>query len=51
VTDRQLVGPVSESSLPYEDLDILELYEHSKRVRPIIDLISTMFNDLSVFNR
>jgi UDP-glucose:glycoprotein glucosyltransferase len=45
------VGPLTEASFPYADLDILELYEHSKRVRPVIDLVSTMFHDMSVFNR
>ena len=45
------MGPLTEASFPYADLDILELYEHSKRVRPVIDLVSTMFHDLSVFNR
>ena len=47
----KLVGPLTEASFPYADIDILELYEHSKRVRPVIDLVSTMFNDMSVFNR
>ena len=49
--DDQLVGPLTASSFPFEDIDILELYEHSKRVRPVIDLVSTMFHDMSVFNR
>lgn len=30
---------------------MLELYEHRKRVRPVIDLITTMFQDMTKMNR
>jgi UDP-glucose:glycoprotein glucosyltransferase len=45
------VGPIDRSAFPLEDFDALELYEHRKRVKPVIDLLKTMYDDISVFDR
>jgi UDP-glucose:glycoprotein glucosyltransferase len=47
----KLVGPIDPSSFLVEDFDTLEVYEHRKRVKPVIDLLKTMYDDISVFDR
>jgi UDP-glucose:glycoprotein glucosyltransferase len=42
---------LTEATFPAGDFDALELYEHRKRVRPVIDLVTTMFEDTTKFNR
>jgi UDP-glucose:glycoprotein glucosyltransferase len=34
-----------------EDFDALEAFEHRKRVKPVIDFLKTMYDDLAAFDR
>ncbi|WVQ98589.1 hypothetical protein IAU59_005718 [Kwoniella sp. CBS 9459] len=47
----RLVGPLTPQNFVLEDFDALEVYEHRKRVKPVIDLLKTMYDDISVFDR
>ncbi|WVF72342.1 hypothetical protein IAT40_007156 [Kwoniella sp. CBS 6097] len=47
----RLVGPITPENFILEDFDALEVYEHRKRVKPVIDLLKTMYDDISVFDR
>ena len=47
----QLIGPIKPGTFYVEDFDILEMYELRKRTRPVVDLLKTMYDDLSAFDR
>lgn len=34
-----------------EDFDLFELYELRKRTKPVIDLLKTMYEDITRFDR
>ncbi|WWD15785.1 hypothetical protein CI109_100209 [Kwoniella shandongensis] len=51
LVNGRLVGPLTERTFPIEDFDALEVYEHRKRVKPVIDLLKTMYDDITVFDR
>ncbi|WRT66985.1 uncharacterized protein IL334_003951 [Kwoniella shivajii] len=51
LVNGRLVGPLTSQNFIMEDFDALELYEYRKRVKPVIDLIQTMYDDISVFDR
>jgi UDP-glucose:glycoprotein glucosyltransferase len=48
---RQVVGPIDPSSFDVDDLDALEVFEMRKRVKPVIDLLRTMYDDITIFDR
>lgn len=45
------MGPITPMTFPLEDFDALEAYEHRKRVKPIIDVLKMMYDDITVFDR
>ncbi|WVR05054.1 hypothetical protein IAU60_002066 [Kwoniella sp. DSM 27419] len=47
----RLVGPLTPQNFGLEDFDALEVYEHRKRVKPVIDLLKTMYDDIAAFDR
>ncbi|WVQ70245.1 uncharacterized protein L199_008471 [Kwoniella botswanensis] len=51
LVNGRLVGPLTPQNFILEDYDALEAYEYRKRVKPVIDLIQTMYEDISVFDR
>ncbi|WVN85210.1 uncharacterized protein L203_100355 [Cryptococcus depauperatus CBS 7841] len=51
LVNGRLVGPVQKATFPLEDFDALEVYEHRKRVKPVIDLLKTMYDDITVFDK
>ncbi|WVQ78198.1 hypothetical protein IAT38_000281 [Cryptococcus sp. DSM 104549] len=51
LVNGRLVGPLTPKDFPLEDFDALEVYEHHKRVKPVIDLLRTMYDDITVFDR
>ncbi|WVQ71501.1 hypothetical protein IAR50_001039 [Cryptococcus sp. DSM 104548] len=51
LVNGRLVGPINPASFPAEDFDALELYEHRKRVTPVIDMLETLYDDITVFDR
>ncbi|ODO11431.1 hypothetical protein I350_00211 [Cryptococcus amylolentus CBS 6273] len=51
LVNGRLVGPIVPAAFPAEDFDALELYEHRKRVTPVIDVLQTLFDDITVFDR
>ncbi|KAK8869940.1 hypothetical protein IAR55_000508 [Kwoniella newhampshirensis] len=51
LVNGRLVGPLTEKTFPVEDFDALEIYEHRKRVKPVIDVLKTMYDDITVFDR
>ena len=48
---RQLIGPLSPATFSAGDFEALEVFEHRKRVKPVIDLLQTMFDDITAFDR
>ena len=48
---RQLVGPIKPGTFFVEDFDLFELYELRKRTKPVIDLLKTMYEDITRFDR
>jgi UDP-glucose:glycoprotein glucosyltransferase len=46
-----LIGPITPNSLVAEDFEVLEAYEYRKRIKPVIDLLKTMYDDITVFDR
>lgn len=38
-------------TFPLDDFEALEVYEHRKRVKPIIDILKTMYDDIAAFDR
>jgi len=34
-----------------EDFDLFEMYELRKRTKPVIDLLKTMYHDITAFDR
>nr|XP_018263998.1 UDP-glucose:glycoprotein glucosyltransferase [Kwoniella dejecticola CBS 10117]OBR86156.1 UDP-glucose:glycoprotein glucosyltransferase [Kwoniella dejecticola CBS 10117] len=51
LVNGRLVGPLTPQNFILEDFDALEAYEYRKRVKPVIDLVQTMYEDISVFDR
>ncbi|ORY32220.1 UDP-glucose:Glyco protein glucosyltransferase-domain-containing protein [Naematelia encephala] len=51
MVNGRLVGPLTPATFSYYDLDALEVYELRKRVKRVIDVLNTMYNDLSAFDR
>ncbi|WVW83270.1 hypothetical protein I302_105289 [Kwoniella bestiolae CBS 10118] len=51
LVNGRLVGPLTPQNFILEDFDTLEAYEYRKRVKPVIDLVQTMYDDISVFDR
>jgi UDP-glucose:glycoprotein glucosyltransferase len=49
--DVQLVGPIKPGTFEMEDFDLFEMYELRKRTKPVIDLLKTMYHDITAFNR
>jgi UDP-glucose:glycoprotein glucosyltransferase len=49
--DNQLVGPLSASTFADEDFAPLETYEYRKRAKPVVDLLKTMYEDITIFDR
>jgi UDP-glucose:glycoprotein glucosyltransferase len=49
--DNQLVGPLSASTFAAEDFAPLETYEYRKRAKPVVDLLKTMYEDITIFDR
>ena len=47
----QLVGPLTPATFSVGDFDMLEAFEHRKRVKPVIDLLKTMYDDITAFDR
>lgn len=47
----QLIGPIKPGTSYVEDFDVLEVYELRRRIRPVIDRLRTMYDDISVFDR
>ena len=47
----QLVGPLSASTFAAEDFASLEMYEYRKRAKPVVDLLKTMYEDITIFDR
>ncbi|KAK4688056.1 UDP-glucose:glycoprotein glucosyltransferase, partial [Tremellales sp. Uapishka_1] len=47
----RVIGPLTSSHFGVEDFDTLEIYELSKRVKPVIDVLRTMYDDITVFDR
>lgn len=45
------MGPLTEAIFPAEDFDALEVYEHRKRVRPVIDVLKSMYTDIEALDR
>ena len=50
LTRTQLIGPITPGSFIQEDFAALESYEYGKRIKPVYDLLKTMYADLSVFD-
>ena len=50
-TDVQLVGPIKPGTFEMEDFDLFEMYELRKRTKPVIDLLKTMYHDITAFDR
>lgn len=48
--DHQLVGPITPSTFPREDFAALESYESRKRAKPVLDLLRTLYDDMSIFD-
>lgn len=51
LVNGRLVGPLTPETFPVGDFDVLEVFEHRKRVKPIIDLLKTMYEDITAFDR
>ncbi|KJE01643.1 UDP-glucose:glycoprotein glucosyltransferase [Cryptococcus gattii NT-10] len=51
LANGRLVGPITPMTFPLDDFDALEVYEHRKRVKPIIDVLKMMYDDITVFDR
>jgi len=50
-TNNQLVGPLSASTFAAEEFAPLETYEYRKRAKPVVDLLKTMYEDITIFDR
>jgi UDP-glucose:glycoprotein glucosyltransferase len=50
-TDWQLVGPLTPKTFASSDTASLESYEYRKRVKPVVDLLKTLYEDMSVLGR
>nr|XP_019013386.1 UDP-glucose:glycoprotein glucosyltransferase [Kwoniella pini CBS 10737]OCF52167.1 UDP-glucose:glycoprotein glucosyltransferase [Kwoniella pini CBS 10737] len=51
LVNGRLVGPLTPQNFILEDFDSLEAYEYRKRAKLVIEIIQTMFEDISVFDR
>ncbi|KAL7422173.1 killer toxin resistant protein [Cryptotrichosporon argae] len=51
LVNGRLVGPLTAHNFGADDFDTLELYELRKRAKPVIDLLSTMYDDITVFDK
>ncbi|OXG53132.1 UDP-glucose:glycoprotein glucosyltransferase [Cryptococcus neoformans] len=51
LVNGRLVGPITPVTFPLDDFEALEAYEHRKRVKPIIDVLKTMYDDITAFDR
>ncbi|WWC85342.1 uncharacterized protein L201_000205 [Kwoniella dendrophila CBS 6074] len=51
LVNGRLVGPLTPQTFIAEDFDAIELFEYRKRTKPVIDLVQTMYEDISVFDR
>jgi UDP-glucose:glycoprotein glucosyltransferase len=49
--NNQVVGPLSDSTFAAEDFAPLEMYEYRKRVKPVVDLLKTVYEDITKFDR
>lgn len=49
--DIQLVGPLSASTFAADDFAPLEMYEYRKRAKTVVDLLKTMYEDITQFDR
>ena len=47
----RLVGPITPKTFAAKDFEVLEEYEHRKRVKPVIDLLKAMMDDMEGLDR